>query len=134
MKMNKYNFSDILSELKNKIDIEDITYKKIIGIIPDIMEIIEKTKVSGEIKKNLTKLIIKELILETDITYDDKNKCLKLYNDNIIDISIENIIRASKKNYKVNYKSKLQKFIKNKKHSIAALKISKIYLNSNRNK
>ncbi len=132
--MNKYNFSDILSELKNKIDIEDITYKKIIGIIPDIMEIIEKTKVSGEIKKNLTKLIIKELILETDITYDDKNKCLKLYNDNIIDISIENIIRASKKNYKVNYKSKLQKFIKNKKHSIAALKISKIYLNSNRNK
>ena len=132
--MNKYNFSDILSELKNKIDIEDITYKKIIGIIPDIMEIIEKTKVSGEIKKNLTKLIIKELILETDKTYDDKNKCLKLYNDNIIDISIENIIRASKKNYKVNYKSKLQKFIKNKKHSIAALKISKIYLNSNRNK
>ena len=132
--MNKYNFSDILSELKNKIDIEDITYKKIIGIIPDIMEIIEKTKVSGEIKKNLTKLIIKKLILETDITYDDKNKCLKLYNDNIIDISIENIIRASKKNYKVNYKSKLQKFIKNKKHSIAALKISKIYLNSNRNK
>lgn len=133
MKMkNKYNFDDILNELKNKINLDDITYMKIIGIIPDIVEIVEKTKISGELKKNITKLIIKQLIIETDLTDNDKKKCLNLYNDGIIDISIENIIRASKKNYKVNYKSKLQKFIRNKKHSIAAMKISKRYSNSNR--
>ena len=56
---NKYNFDDILNELKNKINLDDITYMKIIGIIPDIVEIVEKTKISGELKKNITKLIIK---------------------------------------------------------------------------
>tara|TARA_Y100000389_G_scaffold202405_1_gene247570 strand:- start:109 stop:522 length:414 start_codon:yes stop_codon:yes gene_type:complete len=129
---NKYNFDDILNELKNKINLDDITYIKIIGIIPDIVEIVEKTKISGELKKNITKLIIKQLIIETDLTDNDIKKCLNLYNDGIIDISIENIIRASKINYKVNYKSKLQKIIRNKKHSIAAIKISKKYSNSNR--
>ena len=128
----KYNFDDILNELKNKINLDDITYMKIIGIIPDIVEIVEKTKISGELKKNITKLIIKELITQTDLTDNDKKKCLNLYNDGIIDISIENIIRASKRNYKVNYKSKLQKFIRNKKHSIEAIKISKRHSNQNR--
>ena len=84
---NKYNFDDILNELKNKINLDDITYIKIIGIIPDIVEIVEKTKISGELKKNITKLIIKQLIIETDLTDNDKKKCLNIYNDGIIDIS-----------------------------------------------
>lgn len=132
MVKTKNNYYNVLSELKKIINPEDITYSKLISIIPDVVEAVEKTKVSGEFKKNITISLIEQLIKEANIDSNDRKKCMGLLNDGIVDNCIENIIRASKKNYKVNYKSKLQKFIRHTKKSNAAKKISLRYSNERR--
>ena len=126
MKSNIIDYNSLSIALKQRIYPEDITSSNLINIIPDVLEVVEKTNTPGELKKKFAKSLIEQLIKEADIDNDDKTKCMELLSNGIVDSSIENIIRVSKKKYKVNYKSNLQKFIIHRIKSNAANKISLI--------
>jgi len=94
MKSNIIDYNSLSIALKQRIYPEDITSSNLINIIPDVLEVVEKTNTPGELKKKFAKSLIEQLIKEADIDNDDKTKCMELLSNGIVDSSIENIIRV----------------------------------------
>jgi pentose-5-phosphate-3-epimerase len=99
-------FEDFLSQVKTKISQVNIsvTPHTIMTIVRYIMEVVESSKLPGDEKKIAVNRLLRQIIKESNMHYEDKKICENLIDNGVVGDTIELIISASKGEININVK------------------------------
>lgn len=95
-------FNDYLNKIKTKFENIDIESSLLPVLTKETMEIVEKTKLSGEMKKELAKKLINNIIDNAAINNEEKELCEKIISSGVLDETIDILVEISRGNFIVN--------------------------------
>ena len=87
-------YENSVTALKKKVSGIDINSQTIMTVLKYAMEIVEKTNLKGDDKKELVKTIVRKIVVDAPISDVDEKLLLDIIDQNIIDKIMELVVDA----------------------------------------